>query len=60
MTQEQSNAERVKAKAEELKNWFSSIEEAKIEKWKLSVENTQEGIRVDIHAIAFIKHPPKK
>jgi hypothetical protein len=46
----------VKGKGLELKRWFSDMN-AKIEEWKFSVENTKDGLRVELHTVAFIKHP---
>ena len=34
--------------------------DAKLEQWKFSVEDTKEGMRVEMHAIALIKHPKDK
>ena len=48
----------VKGKGLELKKWFLDMD-AKIEQWKFSVENTKEGIRVEIHTVALIKHTSK-
>jgi hypothetical protein len=49
----------LKAKSQELKKWFMDLD-AKLEQWKFSVEDTKEGIRVEMHAIALIKHPKEK
>jgi hypothetical protein len=49
----------VKGKGLELKKWFLDMD-AKIEQWKFSVENTKEGIRVELHTVALIKQSPKK
>ena len=50
----------IKGKGLELKKWFLDMD-AKIEDWKFSVENTKEGIRVELRTVAIIKHsPPKK
>jgi len=49
----------VKGKGLELKKWFLDMD-AKIEQWKFSVENTKEGIRVELHTVALIKHTPNK
>jgi len=43
-------------KSLELKNWFKDIS-AVLEQWKFSVEETKEGTRVELHAVALIKHP---
>ena len=31
--------------------------DATVEQWKFSVEDTKEGIRVELHTQALIKHP---
>jgi hypothetical protein len=49
----------LKAKSLELKKWFMDLD-AKLEQWKFSVEDTKEGMRVEMHAIALIKHPKEK
>jgi len=49
----------LKAKSQELKKWFMDLD-AKLEQWKFSVEDTKEGMRVELHAIALIKHPKEK
>jgi hypothetical protein len=50
---------KLKAKSLELKKWFMDMD-AKLEQWKFSVEDTKEGMRVELHAIALIKHPKEK
>ncbi|MBE3122868.1 MAG: hypothetical protein IMZ43_09970 [Thermoplasmata archaeon] len=49
----------LKAKSLELKKWFMDLD-AKLEQWKFSVEDTKEGMRVELHAVALIKHPKEK
>jgi hypothetical protein len=49
----------LKAKSQELKKWFMDLD-AKLEQWKFSVEDTKEGMRVELHAVALIKHPTEK
>jgi hypothetical protein len=49
----------LKAKSLELKKWFMDLD-AKLEQWKFSVEDTKEGMRVEMHAVALIKHPKEK
>jgi len=49
----------LKAKSLELKKWFMDLN-AKMEQWKFSVEDTKEGMRVELHAVALIKHPTDK
>ena len=50
---------KLKTKSQELKKWFMDMD-AKLEQWKFSVEDTKEGIRVEVHAKALIKHPSDK
>jgi hypothetical protein len=50
---------KLKAKSLELKKWFMDMD-AKLEQWKFSVEDTKEGMRVELHAVALIKHPKEK
>ena len=50
---------KLKTKSQELKKWFMDMD-AKLEQWKFSVEDTKEGMRVELHAIALIKHPSDK
>ena len=49
----------LKAKSLELKKWFMDMD-AKLEQWKFSVEDTKEGMRVELHTVALIKHPKEK
>ena len=49
----------VKGKGMELKEWFKDLD-AKLEDWKFSVEESKAGTRVEIHAVALIKHKPKE
>ncbi len=44
----------VKEKGLELRKLFKDLN-AEMEQWKFSVENTKEGMRVELHAIALIK-----
>jgi hypothetical protein len=46
-------------KSLELKKWFKDIS-AVLEQWKFSVEETKEGTRVELHAVALIKYPKKE
>ena len=48
----------LKEKSLELKRWFKDIK-AILEQWKFSIEETKEGMRVELHAVALIKRPPK-
>ena len=49
----------LKAKSLEIKKWFMDLD-AKLEQWKFSIEDTKEGMRVEMHAVALIKHPKEK
>jgi hypothetical protein len=42
-------------KGAELKNFFQSIR-AVLEEWKFSVEETKEGTRIEVHAVAMMRH----
>jgi len=44
------------AKSLELKNFFKDVK-AVLEEWKFSVEETKEGTRIEIHAVALVKSP---
>jgi len=44
----------VKEKGLELRKLFKDLN-AEMETWKFSVENTKEGMRVELHAVALIK-----
>jgi len=46
-------------KSQDLKKMFKDIE-ATLEQWKFSVEESKEGIRVEIHATALIKRDKNK
>jgi hypothetical protein len=45
----------LKAKSLELKNFLKDFK-AVLEEWKFSVEETKEGTRIEVHAIALIRH----
>ncbi len=51
----------IKDKGVELKEWFKD-HSATLEQWKFSVEETKEGMRVEVHAVALItrseRQPP--
>ena len=49
----------LKEKGLELKKWFKDVS-AVLEQWKFSVEETKEGMRVELHAVALIKRPKKE
>jgi hypothetical protein len=46
----------IKEKSLDLKNFFKDIKGV-LEQWKFSVEETKDGTRVEIHAVALIKRP---
>jgi len=48
----------LKEKSLELKKMFKDIK-AVLEQWKFSVEETKEGMRIELHAVALIKRPKK-
>ena len=52
-------ANRLRAKSVELKKWFKDMN-AEMEQWKFSVEDTKEGLRVELHAVSLFKHTPKR
>jgi hypothetical protein len=45
-------------KSQDLKKMFKDIE-ATLEQWKFSIEESKDGIRVEIHATALIKRDKK-
>jgi hypothetical protein len=45
----------LKAKSLELKNFFKDVK-AVLEEWKFSVEETKEGTRIEVHAVALVRH----
>jgi len=55
---EKDIAEVLNEKSQDLKKMFKDIE-ATLEQWKFSVEESKEGIRVEIHATALIKRDKK-
>jgi len=50
---------KLKTKSQELKKMVHDMD-AKLEQWKFSVEDTKEGMRVELHAVALMKHPKEK
>jgi hypothetical protein len=48
----------LKEKSLELKKMFKDVK-AVLEAWKFSVEETKEGMRIELHAVALIKKPKK-
>jgi len=49
----------LKEKSQELKDMLKDLK-ATLETWKFSVEETKEGMKVEIHVIAMIKQQAKK
>jgi len=49
----------LKEKSLELKKMFKDIK-AVLEQWKFSVEESKEGLRIELHAVALIKKPKKE
>ena len=43
----------------ELRKWFKEMN-ATMEQWKFSIENTKEGTRIELHAVALIKQQKEK
>ena len=48
----------LKEKSLELKKMFKDIK-AVLEQWKFSVEESKDGMRIELHAVALIKKPKK-
>jgi hypothetical protein len=46
----------IRNKSLELKDFFKGVR-AVLEQWKFSVEETKEGTRIEVHAIALVRHP---
>jgi ElaB/YqjD/DUF883 family membrane-anchored ribosome-binding protein len=46
----------INEKSRDLKKMFKDLE-AVLEQWKFSIEETKEGMRVEIHATALIRRP---
>ncbi|MDD1768882.1 MAG: hypothetical protein LUQ55_02735 [Methanomassiliicoccales archaeon] len=46
--------ELISEKSQDLKKMFKDLQ-ATLEQWKFSVEETKEGMRIEIHAAALIK-----
>jgi hypothetical protein len=49
----------LKEKSADLKKMFKDFK-AVLETWKFSIEESKEGMRVELHAVALIKRPPKE
>jgi hypothetical protein len=47
-------AKELRDKSVELKNFFKDVR-AELEQWKFSVEETKEGTRIEVHAIALVR-----
>lgn len=48
----------LKDKSIELRKYLKDIK-AVLEEWKFSIEETREGVRVELRAVALIKYPKK-
>jgi hypothetical protein len=57
MTNEDIAAE-IGEKSKEIKEMLKDLK-ATLETWKFSIEESKEGLRVEIHAIALIKNKSK-
>jgi hypothetical protein len=44
----------IRAKGLELKNFFETVK-AVLQEWKFSVEETKEGTRIEVHAVALVR-----
>jgi len=55
---DESVAHKLKEKSAELKKWLQNMN-AEIEQWKFSVEDTKEGLRVELHAVGLFKQKNK-
>ena len=51
---EQDISEVLSEKGVEIKKMFKDLK-ANLETWKFSLEDTKEGMRVEVHAVALIK-----
>jgi hypothetical protein len=49
----------IKAKGLELKEMLKDLK-ATLETWKFSVEDTKEGMKVELHVVAVVKQQAKK
>ena len=45
-------------KSQDIKRAFKDLD-ATLEQWKFSMEETKEGMRIELHATALIKKKPK-
>jgi hypothetical protein len=55
MEKEQVGKE-IRAKGLELKNFLKDVK-AVLQEWKFSVEDTKEGTRIEVHAVALVRNP---
>ncbi|GAF69295.1 unnamed protein product [marine sediment metagenome] len=46
-------------KSVELKKYLKDIK-AVLEKWKFSIEESKDGMRIELHLVALMKFPKKK
>lgn len=51
-------AKRLRAKSVELKKMFKDMN-AEMEKWKFSIDDTKEGLRVELHAVSLFRYTSK-
>jgi hypothetical protein len=49
----------LKGKSQELKEMLKDLK-ANVETWKFSVEDTKQGMKVELHVVALIKQQAKK
>jgi hypothetical protein len=54
MEKEQVGKE-IRAKGLELKNFLKDVK-AVLQEWKFSVEDTKEGTRIEVHAVALVRN----
>jgi hypothetical protein len=59
MAAEKDVGEVLSEKGADLKKMFKDMK-AVLEQWKFSVEETKEGMRIEIHAVALVKRKEEK
>ena len=59
MANEKDVGEVLSEKGADLKKMFKDMK-AVLEQWKFSVEETKEGMRIEIHAVALVKRKEEK
>ncbi len=59
MAAEKDVGEVLSEKGADLKKMFKDMK-AILEQWKFSVEETKEGMRIEIHAVALVKRKEEK